>query len=737
MTPWRVAIIGGGSAGVASARAMLAAGHHPTLFDARSSLGGLWERNATVESPLYESLTTNLPTCVMRSAGAPRFPAASRSFVDANTLGAHIEAYAERFVSSDPRSTLRLGTEVSSVRPLRRGGVGASEAERWSTQWEVSWRDAHHRADAETFDAVVVATGHYTVPHAPTLPGVEAWLRGDGSSGAQQQREVLHSSRYRRASDYAGRTVLVVGARASGADIARELLVPLDQHAGSTASASTAHHVYLLDKGVPEPQRASDGRSTVVPRSCALRPDGRLALVRESDDLGQGVLDAGPPIDTVILATGYKYGFPFLRDAFADDDDAAASSMDGASGSAHATTHTNAVSYLGSVDRWVSSLFLHCICTEAPTLAFVGIPLAVPVPIPLFEAQANFVAAQWGAARAGRITQERGGDKGGGLSCSGSDSGNDVGDAACRVDLNVAAMRANAGRERALRTLSAGSGANGDAMAHSARMASLLRRGASVYHLVASADGSAEHHHTGPRWCAESAIVAAVHTTADDSTLADERYYTIEAVEEDGAVERRRGREVNTVASRLRVRPEQRVEEDATASVTGSAPAMGELWTFDRSTQRAWVASRKAAVNFDVRPQDLHCMTAGGATEDAWHYIRHLVALTSAVEPGTCVGGGDDDNDDAEFVAFCRRLALVEDVYTDVSIRRKGPAAAAAVQSQHEFAWRSDEYRRYAYEVDWAAGCWSVRIDAGEEEDTHERDGAPPLALRDAPRSRL
>ena len=82
---WRVAIIGGGSAGVATARAMLAAGHLPTLYESRSSLGGLWAVNEPSKL-LYDGLKTNLPTVVMQSPLAPEFPTSSPSFVEAEAL---------------------------------------------------------------------------------------------------------------------------------------------------------------------------------------------------------------------------------------------------------------------------------------------------------------------------------------------------------------------------------------------------------------------------------------------------------------------------------------------------------------------------------------------------------------------------------------------------------------------------------------------------------------------------
>lgn len=46
------------------------------------------------------------------------------------------------------------------------------------------------------FDAVVVATGHYTAPYIPDLPGLSAWAE-------QWPTQVIHSQGYRRPESYA------------------------------------------------------------------------------------------------------------------------------------------------------------------------------------------------------------------------------------------------------------------------------------------------------------------------------------------------------------------------------------------------------------------------------------------------------------------------------------------------------------------------------------------------------
>lgn len=83
---------------------------------------------------------------------------------------------------------------------------------------------------------------------------------------------------------------------------------------------------------------------------------------------------AGPPVDQVILATGYNYNFPFLDEA------------------------TVGMRFRG--ERFVTPLYEHIIHASRPTLGFIGIPLAVPCPIPFFECQAAYFAEH--LARAAR-----------------------------------------------------------------------------------------------------------------------------------------------------------------------------------------------------------------------------------------------------------------------------------------------------------------------------------------------
>lgn len=62
----------------------------------------------------------------------------------------------------------------------------------------------------ETFEAVVVANGHFEIPSTPQLPQAELF-----------KGRVVHSRHYDDPSGYEGKVVLCIGYKSSGTDVAR------------------------------------------------------------------------------------------------------------------------------------------------------------------------------------------------------------------------------------------------------------------------------------------------------------------------------------------------------------------------------------------------------------------------------------------------------------------------------------------------------------------------------------
>ena len=183
----RVAVIGAGAAGLASARWLLGAGFEIVVFERTAAVGGLWRGDTGIA---YPSLQTNTSKQKTAFSDLP-FDAELPDFPVRDDVVAYLERYAD---VTGVRGAIRFGHDVQAVRPAIATTTGG---------WAV---------DGEPFDAVVVAVGLFARPAEPAVPGRELF-RG----------AVLHSRTYRDPAAFAGQDVVVVGAGSSGADIAVEL----------------------------------------------------------------------------------------------------------------------------------------------------------------------------------------------------------------------------------------------------------------------------------------------------------------------------------------------------------------------------------------------------------------------------------------------------------------------------------------------------------------------------------
>lgn len=66
------------------------------------------------------------------------------------------------------------------------------------------------------YDAVVVASGHFSVPYIPNIQGLQDWNHKHPGS-------ISHSKYYRLPDEFAGMKIIVIGSSASGLDIASQI----------------------------------------------------------------------------------------------------------------------------------------------------------------------------------------------------------------------------------------------------------------------------------------------------------------------------------------------------------------------------------------------------------------------------------------------------------------------------------------------------------------------------------
>ena len=176
-------IIGGGQAGLATARIARSLGLAPIVLEAADQAAGSWPH-------YYDSLILFSPARRSALPGA-EFPGDPDGYPTRDEVVAYLADYAAH-LDADIRTGHRVETVVAAKDRARPG-------------FEVV------TTSGEVFVAplVIAATGGFSRPHRPDLP------RLDGFPGT-----VLHSSDYRRPGPFTGRRVVVVGGGNSAVQIA-------------------------------------------------------------------------------------------------------------------------------------------------------------------------------------------------------------------------------------------------------------------------------------------------------------------------------------------------------------------------------------------------------------------------------------------------------------------------------------------------------------------------------------
>lgn len=209
-------------------------------------------------TPLYDSLTTNLPHPVMGYTEY-LFPPSTPLFPVAATVQAYLESYASHF----------------NLIPLIRFNVTVTHA----TWIHDHWRVTTSTGEALEFDNLVVANGHYRLPNVPDIPGLDHWITTNKAS---------HSAWYRRPNGF-GRKVLVVGGGPSG----RDIVADMRNHARTV--------IHSVSGSVPQDDQIFKLRGEPL----HFYDDGRVLFE-------QGIVEEN--IDHCILATGFQMDFPFFDD---------------------------------------------------------------------------------------------------------------------------------------------------------------------------------------------------------------------------------------------------------------------------------------------------------------------------------------------------------------------------------------------------------------------------------------
>ena len=195
----------------------------------------------------------------------------------------------------------------------------------------------------ESFDAVIVATGHYSVPFIPSTPGLAEFARNFPGS-------VEHSKSWRQAEKYRGKRVVVVGASISGTDISYALADIASPPLHSVVRGK--YHPYFFDWAFQHPNIL---RRPPITHVVSNRTTNERTVYFEDGTRLENV-------DHIIFGTGYSWTLPFLP-------------------SLAASIRNNRL----------PNLYQHVFWRDDPTLCFVG-AIAAGFTFKVFEWQAVLAA---------------------------------------------------------------------------------------------------------------------------------------------------------------------------------------------------------------------------------------------------------------------------------------------------------------------------------------------------------
>ncbi len=281
----RVAIIGAGPCGLAQLRAFQSAqaagAEIPELvcFEKQADWGGMWnytwrtgldEHGEPVHGSMYRYLWSNGPKECLEFADYSfdeHFGRPMGSYPPREVLWDYIKGRVEK---AGVRPYIRFDTAVRNV------GFDAD-----SQLFTVTAHDhLNDRTYSETFDYVVVASGHFSTPNVPSFPGFERFAG-----------RVLHAHDFRDALEFKGKDVLIVGASYSAEDI------------GSQCYKYGARSITSCYRSAPMGYKWP---ANWEERPLLTHVQGSTAFFADG---------SSKHIDAIILCTGYKHHFPFLPES--------------------------------------------------------------------------------------------------------------------------------------------------------------------------------------------------------------------------------------------------------------------------------------------------------------------------------------------------------------------------------------------------------------------------------------
>lgn len=280
----RIAVIGAGASGLAVLRAFQSAkakgidGPEVVCFEKQDDWGGLWKYSwrtgldqfgEPVHGSMYRYLWSNGPKECLEFA--------DYSFEE--HFGRPIPSYPPRAVLHD---YIMGRVEKAGVRDM----VRFNSPVRW-VSWDAATslftvRVKDQAADItyeETFDHVIVSSGHFSTPNVPHFAGIETF-----------PGRVLHAHDFRSADEFAGKDVLMIGSSYSAEDIGTQCV---------KYGAKSVTFSY---------------RTRPLPFAWPEQFEQRPLLTKVEGNLAHFIDGTSKVVDAIVMCTGYLHHFPFLPD---------------------------------------------------------------------------------------------------------------------------------------------------------------------------------------------------------------------------------------------------------------------------------------------------------------------------------------------------------------------------------------------------------------------------------------
>uniref|UniRef100_H3GCK9 Flavin-containing monooxygenase n=1 Tax=Phytophthora ramorum TaxID=164328 RepID=H3GCK9_PHYRM len=341
----RVGIIGGGAAGIITAKCLREVGLNVVVFEKAGNVGGVWKYDESAESPssvLYKSLHTNLPTAIMQLKEFP-FQKGVSSFPSHADVLTYLQNYSRNY---EVDNCVRLNAAVTSLSKV-------------SEKWRIGVSSKEKGDYEEDFDRVVVCNGHFSKPSLAPIKCIENY-----------KGTVSHSRSYRTPEPYKGKRVIVIGRGPSGQDISLEL--------ARSDAAEVIVATLDYDPNAVDPQ----DRRVLKPAIDHIAEDGSVVFTDGSSIVSP---------DEIMHCTGYLYTvkelFPselLFPQAFVQPngvaDEVAADVLN-----------------CTAIGTAVAPVYKQLFAIEDPTAAFVGLPFS-NLPFLCFQLQARWIARVFGGS---------------------------------------------------------------------------------------------------------------------------------------------------------------------------------------------------------------------------------------------------------------------------------------------------------------------------------------------------